>query len=293
MSELLCAAQAKVIPVRGLQLQTLTWGQPNFPPVVLLHGYLDHAHTFDALAAALVSDFHLVAWSARGHGESSWVSPDGYYHFVEYVADLHHWLTALGLEQVVLVGHSMGGMIASLYAGAWPERVSALVNMEGWMAQAVVPEDIPARVRVWSEQVVNPSGFRPLSNLAAAAERLRQGDPQMDQATALHLAATGTRAQAGLLHWRHDPRLRLRSPYPFQTEVAAAYWQQITCPTLLMWGADSPAHPCQANAYVERLGHFRTAHTQEIAAAGHNLHLHQPQAVAQAIRTFLAQVAPL
>lgn len=285
MKELLCAAQATVAAVRGLQLQTLRWGSPERPVLVMLHGYLDHAHTFDALAAALANDFQGIAWSARGHGESSWASPDGYYHFVEYVADLYHWLTALGLEEVILVGHSMGGMIASLYAGAWPERVKALINLEGWMAQPVAPEAMPARVRAWSEAVVSPPGFRPLPSLAAAAERLQQGDPQMDAATAWHLAATGTRSDQGLYHWRHDPRLRLRSPYPFQAEVAAAYWQQITCPTLLLWGAESPAHP---QAYAERLSHFRTAQRQEIAAAGHNLHLHQPQTVASAIRAFLA-----
>lgn len=285
-----CSARVMHTPVRGLSLQTLAWGDSDLPPMVCLHGYLDHAHTFDALAQYLLPEFYTVAWSARGHGDSSWASPDAYYHFVEYVADLHHWLDALGLEQVVLVGHSMGGMIASLYAGAWPERVRALVNMEGWMAQAVASTEIPARVRTWSEQVVNPNGFRPLANLSAAAERLQAGDPQMDEAQALHLAATGTLEREGLLHWRHDPRLRLRSPYPFQPEVAVAYWQQITCPTLLLWGADSLAHPDREPVYAERLHHFRGAHQQEIPAAGHNLHLHQPQAVADAIRAFLTNL---
>jgi pimeloyl-ACP methyl ester carboxylesterase len=285
-----CAAHLSATPVRGLSLQTLTWGDSRLPPLVCLHGYLDHAHTFDALAQALSRDFYTLAWSARGHGGSSWASPDGYYHFVEYVADLHHWLAALGLEQVILVGHSMGGMIASLYAGAWPERVRALVNMEGWMAQAVAPDEIPARVRTWSEQLVKPSGFRPLPSVRAAAERLLAGDSQMDEAQALHLAATGTFEREGMFHWRHDPRLRLRSPYPFQPEVAAAYWQDITCPTLLLWGADSPAHPRQVAAYSERLAHFRGAQAQEIPAAGHNLHLHQPQAVATAIRAFLTDL---
>src|SRR5437763_11394812 len=108
--------------VRGLKLHAIDRGQGR--PALLLHGWLDHAHSFDLLAPLLPG--RTVALDQRGHGESQWVGPGGFYHFPEYVADLDGALDALGLASARIVGHSMGASVGLLYAAVRPERVEHL-----------------------------------------------------------------------------------------------------------------------------------------------------------------------
>src|SRR5690606_34850028 len=108
-----------LVDARGLPLAV--WrhaGPPAGPRVVIQHGFLDHARSFDPVAEALTDVAEVLAIDARGHGASGRVGAGGYYHFPDYVADLYDVLAALAADDrpLVLVGHSMGGMIASMYA---------------------------------------------------------------------------------------------------------------------------------------------------------------------------------
>ncbi|MBL8740121.1 MAG: alpha/beta hydrolase, partial [Myxococcales bacterium] len=118
--------------------------------VLLLHGFLDSARTFELLAAPLVqAGFEVVAPDFRGFGRSGRVPPGGYYHFPDYVADLEGIVRTLAPERLFIVAHSMGGSVATLFAGARPERVEKLVIMEGLGPLATPPETAPDRMRRW------------------------------------------------------------------------------------------------------------------------------------------------
>jgi len=113
-----------------LRLNYVDWGNPDAPPLLLVHGGRDHARSWDWVAEELRNDWHIIAPDLRGHGDSSW-SPDGSYEMSAFVYDMAQLIHQLGLAPVSIIAHSMGGNIATRYAGIFPENVRKLVNIEG------------------------------------------------------------------------------------------------------------------------------------------------------------------
>ena len=99
--------------------------------LLLLHGFLDHGRSFGRVARALAQRYRVVAPDHRGHGLSGHVGAGGYYHFPDYVRDLHALYEPLEIERAAICGHSMGASIAVYFAGAFPERVAALALLDG------------------------------------------------------------------------------------------------------------------------------------------------------------------
>ena len=276
---------SRLLDLGGLELHLLEWPGSG-PPVLMLHGWLDQGWTFHWLAQHLPR--RLLAWDARGHGRSGRAASQDFYHFFDYLWDLHQLLDRLELERVILLGHSMGGMVASLFAGTCPERVAGLISLEGWIVPDSPPEAIPARVRLWLEQRSQAREPRFLPSLDEAAVRLQHQDPRLTPEQAALLARTGTCGPEHELLWCHDPRHRMRSPQPFRLDQARAFWRNLHCPVLLLYGAESEA--LQLPDWEQRLQAFAGAETGVIPAAGHNLHLHQPQLLADRIGLWLEKV---
>lgn len=250
----------------------------------MLHGFLDHAHTFDLLAAGLMKNYYIVAWDARGFGRSGWVHPSGYYHFFEYILDLELFIEHLGLKDPIIIGHSMGGMIGALYAGIYPEKVKKFANLEGWFVSDSKFSDAPARARAWIEGVKSLQHFKPLNDIEEAAARLRKNDPLMPAEIAHHLAYEGTKVENDGLYWRHDPLHRTRSPQQAYLAQVDEFWKKIECPVLLLKGEH--ADP-DLRGFVSREGAFKNKKVLTVKGAGHNLHLHQPKLIEDIIIDFL------
>ena len=166
-----------------IRLSALDYGEP-FPGaqhVVVLHGQADLAWSMDPVAAALAERFRVVSIDHRGHGDSD---QPGAYAFAHFLADLHAAITHLGFEAPVLVGHSLGGQVASQFAGLYPELVRALVIIEGIGPPLTLADDSPAgrramgRARV--ELLTAPLRHKPLRDVAAATERLCAAHPGLD-----------------------------------------------------------------------------------------------------------------
>jgi len=268
-----------------LRHHLLEWGGEG-PVVVLLHGFLEHAHTWDFVAPRLAAaGFHVFALDWRGHGDSDWVGAGGYYHFADYTADLAFLLPQLG-ERVALVAHSMGGGVAVTYAGTVPDRVWALVSVEGLGVPDSDPDTAAERMRVWIEDLGRAATRprRPLS-LTGAARRLRQGPFRFPLDAARHLAEHGTRRDGAGARWKFDPLHQTRSPQPYYVSQAKAFWRRIDCPVLYVEGDRSPLVP-PATELARRL-HLLRAKRVSIEAAGHHPHLEQPQTFADAVLPFL------
>src|SRR4051794_8664007 len=120
------ASTSHFVQVNGVKLHYLDYGTAGRPPMVCVHGGQAHAHWFDFVAPGLTPDFHVYALDLRGHGNSEWADPSTY-SFETYAADINAFLEKLDLKDVVLVGHSMGGMVSLLYAATHPGRVSKLI----------------------------------------------------------------------------------------------------------------------------------------------------------------------
>lgn len=265
----------------------LEWGG-GARVVVLLHGFLEHAHVWSLVAPRLAAGgWHVYALDWRGHGQSDWVGAGGYYHFADYVADLAAVVRALG-TRVALVAHSMGGNAALLYAGSAPQQVTGLVAIEGLGPGDADPADTPARYAQWCADLERVAARpRPTFTLAAAARRLRERYPRMGEEAIALLAAHGTRVVAGDQRaWVFDPLHQTRSPQPFYIAQARPFWQRIACPVLYVEGDESPLRYPEAEL-LDRLATLRAARVV-IAGSAHHPHLEQPDQLAAALLAFLA-----
>jgi pimeloyl-ACP methyl ester carboxylesterase len=283
----------KFIDAQGLSLHYLEWGEPVGEPLVLVHGFLDQAHSWSPFVAALQElikqPLWIIAPDCRGHGDSGWVGAGGYYHFPDYVLDLDRIVQGLGIKTMKLIGHSMGGTISFLYTGSFPQRVARLVLIEGIGPPSMAFSDAPARMEKWIAEV-NQRGrkhFRQYSSVAAGAEQLRQTNLRLDAELALHLARSGMKqSSAGKWVWKFDPLHRTTAPQPFYAAQAIEFLRRIACPVLIVDGAESRQIPRHDSK--QRLEEIRDRKQVVIENAGHMVHQDNPLALAKVIAEFLS-----
>lgn len=272
--------------IRGLNLSYLKYENPNKPVIVMLHGFMDFSHSFDLLANELKDDYEIYVWDARGFGDTDWVHESGYYHFAEYVYDLDLFLNFINQEKYILVGHSMGGIIASLYSSIFPEKISHLINLEGWFFRNPKTEEAPKKMKDWIVGIKNNKPSTPMKNLAEASDRLLKNDPFMTEEISLHLAHEGTKIIDDRYYWKHDSLHKTVAPTLTNIEQIKEFLKKITIPTLLLKG-NGQKNIFLNNSFVNGESFFPDAKIVEIENAGHNLHLHQPEKIANLIKDFL------
>src|SRR5258708_38518649 len=192
------APEARYYQSQGLKLHFADWGNPQAPPLILVHGGLDHCRSWDHLAQALRADFHVVAPDLRGHGQSEWATGSSY-SLADHVYDLSCLVKAENFEKVTLVGHSMGGMVSLTYAGAFPEKVSRLVVLDGvtnFPARRVKPADV--RIADWAGDLDKfaQRKIHRYASLADGAERILHRNPRLTREQAMHLATHGLKQNA-------------------------------------------------------------------------------------------------
>ena len=283
------------VDAEGLRLHVRERPGPG-PAVLLLHGWLDHGHGFDPLIDALPASWHLVLLDFRGMGESAHLPPGAHYHFSDHLHDVEATLLALGLAQVDLVGHSLGGLIAAMYAAARPERVRRLVLLESLGPSLGRPGSTVQRLRSFLEDVARAPRQKPYPSVEAAAERLRESNPTLSAGAALLLARHGTAPlPGGGVGFRFDPRHRRHFGQGLNAEGAEggdAQWlsvlRAVQAPARVVRATHGlvpdPAEDTVARA---RLAALR-AGAPRVIAGGHHLHLDVPAEVARELEAFLA-----
>ncbi len=271
-----------VFDVRGLRLHAIERGQGE--PVLLLHGWLDHAHSFDLLAPLLPG--RTIALDFRGHGDSQWVGAGGFYHFLEYVADIDEVIEQLSPGAPIrIVGHSMGAAAGLVYASARPGRVAHLTLMDA-VPLSISPQEVPARITSYLADLrKTPRKRRRVDSVADAAERLRRNNASLTPQVALLLAEHGVSPdpdleEDGRLAWKWDPLLRAHSPMPVTEEVVELLCAQATAPMLVLRGEKGMLPP--EPELRARFPHLKmTVHT--VPGTGHHLHLDAPEEIARHI----------
>ncbi len=257
--------------------------------MVVLHGFLEQGYAWDAVARALPN--RVVAPDHRGHGLSDHVGAGGFYHFWDYVADVDALVRDLGTP-VDLVGHSMGGTIACLFAGTRPESVRRLVLVEG-LGPPDMSRGVVDRARRFLDGMADPPRHRGLDGPSDGARRIRRPHPGIDQALALNLAERTTRPVVGedphvsgpATHtWSWDPLHRARSPVPFQAEQFMEFLRRITAPTLCIDGATSSF---RVDDEAERFQCLSSAGRAVVPGAGHMVHHDAPETLARLISEHL------
>jgi pimeloyl-ACP methyl ester carboxylesterase len=274
-----------------LRLHYVDWGNPDAPPLILLHGGRDHCRNWDWVAAALRTDYHIIAPDLRGHGDSAW-SASGQYIMANYIYDLAQLIHQQKLAPVTIIAHSLGGNISLRYTGVFPENVRKLVAIEGLgpgprSHAAAARKPLPERMRDWIEEQRKYSGRQPhrYPSIELAFARMQEANPHLTEAQARHLTQHGViQNEDGTYSWKFDQYVRLWPPYDMTREEIANLWSRITCPTLLVYGHESWArNPAEDG----RLDYFQNAQVLGVPKAGHWVHHDQLELFLTEVRRFL------
>jgi pimeloyl-ACP methyl ester carboxylesterase len=274
-----------------LRLSYLDWGNPDAPPLVLVHGGWDHARSWDWVAERLRDRWHIIAPDLRGHGDSQW-SQDGTYAMPGFLCDLAELVHQRQLAPVVLIGHSLGGNIATRYAGIFPGQVKRLVSIEGLglspkaMAERLA-KPLAERMRRWIEAQRNLAGVAPhrYKTIDDAIARMQQAHKHLTPEQASHLARHGVNRNAdGTWTWKFDPHLRVFPPVDIAVEDVERLWANVACPVLLVYGRQSWASNPQEDG---RARHFRDARVVMVENAGHWVHHNQTEFFINLVQEFL------
>jgi len=281
------------VDIRGLRYHCRIWGGTRRPKLYMLHGWMDVSASFQFLVDALQGEWQVIAPDWRGYGLSDWGPADSYW-FPDYMGDLDRLLAHFEPDRpVTLIGHSMGGNIASMYAGVRPERVSRLVNLEGFGMSRTEPAKAPARYAKWLAQLADKPGFRDYADFSDLAGRMRNSNPRLSEARAGFLAQHwGKQTAAGRVELRSDPAHKLINPVAYQLDEAKACWRNVAAPVLWIEGAESKTMErmrINAGEHEARMACFRELRAHTIVEAGHMLHHDQPEQLAELIEAFLLE----
>lgn len=303
-------SRSEFVPLRGLNHHVQIWqgpGQANpaLPPLVLLHGWMDVAASYqfmvDALSDAFAAGRTIIAPDWRGFGQTApsheAARPD-HYGFVDYLADLDFLLDHYTPGQTVdLVGHSMGGNIAMLYAGVRPERIRKLVNLEGFGMPASQPSQAPGRFVKWMDELKSlqrgEMTLKSYDDVDGVARRLMKTNPRLSPDKAQWLAGHWARPDADG-KWRilGEPAHKITSAQLYRLDEVLEIYKCISAPTLAIEASDDSMAlwwkgKYSLAEYHERLKCVPEAQVAVIQDAGHMLHHDQPQQLATLIEGFL------
>jgi pimeloyl-ACP methyl ester carboxylesterase len=276
-----------------LRLHYVDWGNPDAPPLVLVHGGRDHCRNWDWVAEELRNDWHIIAPDLRGHGDSGW-SQDGTYMMAGYVYDLAQLIHQQKLVPVTLIGHSLGGNIVLRYAGLYPENVANLVAIEGLgpspkMLAERNAKGFPQRMRDWIDEQRSLSGRLPrrYASIEEAYKRMQGENKHLSPERARHLTQHGVNQnEDGTYSWKFDNYVRSWPPYDMPAADVEALWSRITCPTLLVYGKESWAsNPVDDG----RIKHFSNTEVATFERAGHWVHHDKLVEFMTLTRRFLAR----
>jgi pimeloyl-ACP methyl ester carboxylesterase len=280
------------LDVRGLRYHVRSWGRAGAPKILMLHGWMDVSASFQFVVDALRGDWHVLAPDWRGYGLTGWSGVDSYW-YPDYLGDLDRLLDHFQPgDPVNLLGHSMGGNIACVYAGVRAARIRRLVNMEGLGMRDNDPGEAPRRYARWLDELAKPAAFRDYASFDELASRLLQKNPRLTRERADFLAHHwGKLGASGRVALRSDPAHRRVNPVLYRMGEIAACMRNITAPVLWLQGelSDSPGRLGLAGEELTQrkrlIGNLRQA---TLAGAGHMLHHDQPERVADAVVEFLA-----
>lgn len=296
-------SRTEFIPLRGHRYHVRRWGEaaPGQRPLFMVHGWMDVSASYQFVVDALQAERQIIAPDWRGFGLSSGPWCD-HYTFADYLGDLECLLDHYAPGQAVdLVGHSMGGNVAMMYAGVRPERIHRLINLEGFGMPQTRAAQAPGRYARWLDEIraVGQGGLalKTYGSLEAVAERLRKTNPRLAHDKSLWLAghwAQADIAEDGQTRWRilGEEAHKVVSAQLFRVDEMLEIMQRITAPVLAVEASDDSLAQWwkgqySLDEYHQRLQRIDCCKVARVQDAGHMLHHDQPTALARLIEEFL------
>jgi pimeloyl-ACP methyl ester carboxylesterase len=283
-----------------LSLQGLACGDKETKEnvVLCLHGWLDNAASFLPLMPCFEHELvnkRIIAIDWPGHGHSSHRSPDAHYHFMDWVYDLLQLFELNQWQQVDIIAHSMGGMVASAFAAAFPEKVKSLtlldsigfITSEAEQATQQLRDGMISRFKVSAvynnRKGIKNTRYHPSIDSATKA-RVMASDLEYDQAKLI--VERGIIQEVGGYRWRSDARLRNTSPYRLTLKQAQQFIGDIKCPIQLIYASDGID---MIRLGIKNYGDLFQTFSKIELKGGHHIHMEQPQKTAKLIKCFLTE----
>ncbi|MBC7916181.1 MAG: alpha/beta hydrolase [Rhodoferax sp.] len=292
--------RSEFVPIRNLQYHVQVWGEPapDKIPLVMVHGWMDVAASYQFVVDALQGDHYVIAPDWRGYGQTRCDDADNYW-FPDYLADLDFLLDHYAPNQAVnLVGHSMGGNVVMLYGGVRPERIRRLVNLEGFGMPATTPDMAPGRYAKWMDELKKlhngEMDLRAYDTVDGVARRLMKTNPRLGQDKAdwlaRHWAAENPDGKWDILG---APAHKLSNAQLYRVDEVLAIYQRLSMPVLAVEASDNNLDlwwrgKFTLAEYHERLKVVPTVEIARIEEAGHMMHHDQPEVLATLIERFIA-----
>ena len=299
-------SRSRFITVRGLRHHVLEWGDASMasadrPPLLMQHGWMDVAASFQFVVDALRSDRHVLAFDWRGFGLTESSAADTYW-LPDYLGDLDHALGLLCFDAapgrpIDLLGHSMGGNAVMLYAGLRPQRIRRLINLEGFGMPATKPSQSPKRIVQWLDELKAPAELRDYASFDEVAARLRKTNPLLPPQRAAWLAQHWSREVVradGTVRFEilGDAAHKRATPTLYQRDEVLETWKLIDAPLLWVEGDQTDIAKWWGTRFTkaefhERLSVVKHVEKHTLSPAGHMLHHDQPEALAERLEAFL------
>ena len=292
------------VSLRGCRYHLLRWGPPSAtqPPLVLAHGWMDVAASWQFMVDALSEDFlrdrQIMAFDWRGYGLTESPATDSYW-FPDYLGDLDALLDVISPQRAIdLVGHSMGGNVVTMFAGVRPDRIRRLVNLEGFGMPATRAAQAPRRLSQWLDELrqhrEGAIDLKTYPDAGAVADRLMKTNPRLLRDKAEWLARHWARPDANG-QWRilGDAAHKIVNPYLYRVDEVLEILKHISAPVLAVEASDDSLGQWWQGKYTldeyhQRLQSVPRHRIARIENASHMLHHDQPQALAQLLEQFLA-----
>ena len=291
--------RSEFVPIRNLRYHVQVWGEPaaDKTPLVMVHGWMDVAASYQFVVDALHHDHYVIAPDWRGFGKTASGGADNFW-FPDYLADLDFLLDHYAPGTPVnLVGHSMGGNVVMLYAGVRPERIRRLINLEGFGMPATKPDMAAGRFVKWMDEIKQlhrgELNLRAYDSVMGVARRLIKTNPRLgsDKAEwlARHWAAENVQGQWAILG---DAAHKISNAQIYRVEEILSLYKRITAPTLAIEASDNSLEFWWKGKYTlaeyhERIKTVPHVEIARIEDAGHMLHHDQPQALSALIERFI------
>ncbi|MGH0030167.1 MAG: alpha/beta fold hydrolase [Myxococcota bacterium] len=279
----------KLPGAHGVDIHVLEWSEEGVP-LLMLHGFGNEAHIWDDFAPTVAPHYRVAAMDHRGHGDSGW-DPEHRYDHDDMVADVEAVTEALGMERLVLVGHSLGGRIGTLFAGRHPERIAGFVIVD-------IGPEVDARGRMRIRQDVEANVEPSFASVDEFARELSLAYPAGQHHALKRMAEHSLRRREdGRFVLKMDPALRGGMVNPESPEEAAAREQEmekrlwdalasLPCPTLVVRGAASDIlSPETADRMVDEV--LQNGRLAVVPQAGHSVMTDNPDGFRDAVADFV------
>jgi pimeloyl-ACP methyl ester carboxylesterase len=265
--------------VGDLNLCVCTWGNPDDPLIVLVHGILDQGYSWDIVARSMAQQgYYIVAPDLRGHGKSDHVAKGCSYNLLDFVADLDSLTNQITDKPFSIVGHSLGTMITSMFALMRPHKVSKLVLVEPILPVEVTSSNLSSQL----DYLVSPPTSPIYGDVETVAQRLQTATPNLDKDFAVKLAQRITKPVQNGVTFTYSPLLTTRAGIvnSIQRQQYLQILSNLSLPLTIIYG-DRSNFNRKEDLEAQQLAMADAK--KIILKGGHNLHLEKPLDVASAI----------